>query len=87
MYFSMAFCLFSSVYFSFRAKDVLEIAESAAPASCGIFIYFKSAAISINSEKMFKIMDEINEINFKCKIRYLIITSEIIIFLIFLREN
>lgn len=61
------YCVFSAVLSASNTKDVREIAESMAAGFTAFVMLIKYACFCIQSENIFKIMDELEELNDECR--------------------
>jgi len=67
-FFVMTFCILTSIYYIITTKDILDIAESMASGTTAFIMLIKYAVFNRRAEETFGIMDEVIELNEKCKI-------------------
>jgi len=67
-YFVMTFCILTSFYYIITTKNILDIAESMGSGTEAFIMLIKYAVFNRRAEETFGIMDEIMELNEKCKI-------------------
>ena len=65
---AMSYCVFTAVLFACSTKDIREIAESMSPGFTGFIMIIKYTIFCIQTEKIFKIMYDIQELSEECKI-------------------
>jgi hypothetical protein len=65
--FAILFVISTAAVFSATTKDIREIAESMGPAFTALVMMIKYAIFSLRTEVIFTIMDDIKELNEKCK--------------------
>lgn len=70
-FFVMFYCVFTAVLFACNTRDIREIAESMSPGFTGFVMIIKYAIFCIQTEKIFKIMDDFRDLNEECKKFYL----------------
>ena len=67
-YLAISYCVLTAVLFACSTKDIREIAESMSPGFTGFVMIIKYAIFCVQTEKIFKIMDDIEDLSEECKI-------------------
>lgn len=63
----MFYAVLGAILFSCATTDIREITESMAPGFTAFVMFIKYAIFTIRAEEVFKIVDEIEELNRQCK--------------------
>lgn len=65
--FVLLFFFQSSILYGILSDDILSICESAAPSFSGLYTFVKCVVLYFSSHKFFECMDQMDELNEKCK--------------------
>ena len=65
---SSFYYMFSAIVYAIMSEDVLNIAESLAPVSSGLYTVVKLVIFFLHKDQFFEVIDEIRELNNKCEL-------------------